>query len=91
MLISTIKQCSDSKTNSIYEISVKIYPINNVYHNDIHGVEDFHFSPQLVVVLPSKRWFVVVRTVRDFEITLFLYGVLSTHKFSFFFLLEAKN
>ena len=51
MLISTIKQCSDSKTNSIYEISVKIYPINNVYHNDIHGVEDFHISPQLVVLL----------------------------------------
>ena len=43
-------------------------------------MEDFHFSPQLVVVLPSKRWFVVVRTVRDFEITFFLYGVLSTHK-----------
>ena len=51
MIISTIKQCSDSKTNSIYEISVKIYPINNVYHNDIHGVEDFHISPQLVVLL----------------------------------------
>ena len=63
MLISTIKQCSDSKTNSIYEISVKFYPINNVYHNNIHGVEDFHFSPQLVVVLPSKRLFVWWRTL----------------------------
>ena len=62
MLISTIKQCSDSKTNSIYEISVKIYPINNVYHNDIHGVEDFHISPQLVVLLHFVWWFVWWRT-----------------------------
>ena len=37
-------------------------------------MDDFHFSLQLVVVLPSKRWFVVVRTVRDFEITLFCMG-----------------
>ena len=66
MLISTIKQCSDSKTNSIYEISVKIYPINNVYHNDIHGVEDFHISPQLVVLLPFVWWFCGVRTKKNF-------------------------
>ena len=62
MLISTIKECSDSKTNSIYEISVKFYPINNVYQNNIQGVEDFHFSHQLVVCSRSKRWFVWWRT-----------------------------
>ena len=66
MLISTIKQCSDSKINSIYEISVKIYPMNNVYHNDIHSVEDFHISPQLVVLLHFVWWFCGVRTKKNY-------------------------
>ena len=55
MRVLTTKQGSDQKTNSIYEISVEFYPINNIYHNDIHGVEDFHFSPQLVFVPILKR------------------------------------